>query len=509
MAINKEELINPILFIDKEEFQYVDKWIPNPEDMMFRSIKDYIILDVSSFHGLDYSDNSLDMFCLIPKRAYKNPSMREHVTKYLNYLEKFYDIDHFLYSAYCKIKYMIDYETGYTKEMFFFDLIKYIIRGPVEYFTEKMVEDNYVLNLNYKSRTSSALQYSNKHGKLFMKISVQMNEVIPLLCHFMYKKKIKNSADFVFEMYDKIIDHPDIDIYSKLYETAYSNIIRSVKSNQPIWAKQDIRGIDPVTHAIQAVQNLLNNIICKYDFSKNFVHYNYSSILKNIKFQVTDIEYEYAFVSLSSSKRDEDMNSEFDKFESYMQKSDSQLLQQVQISAEEVMNFIRTAYGPFDPEEIKFFKHRLIGDDGIIKINSLQIMLILNLFYKYFQDPQIAKAINLDDYICLMIAARNILEDNGMYILAGIVSSKVIRLATRKSVNKKEMTKIENGELYSEIKEKYNNEKIIKYILSIAAALLSSDFEYIDYYDDEIDGKRITITSDIALEEVQMYVSMI
>ena len=96
-----------------------------------------------------------------------------------------------------------------------------------------------------------------------------------------------------------------------------------------------------------------------------------------------------------------------------------------------------------------------------------------------------------------------------MYLLGSIVSSKVIRLATRKSVNKKEMTKLENSELYEAIRNKYKNDKIEKQILSIIAAMLSSDFEYIDYQDPDIDGKPITVTSEIASEEVLMYVSMI
>ena len=122
---------------------------------------------------------------------------------------------------------------------------------------------------------------------------------------------------------------------------------------------------------------------------------------------------------------------------------------------------------------------------------------------------QSMNCINLDDYIILILAARRILEDNGMYLLAAIVSSKVVRLATRKSVNKKELTKLEASELYESIRKKYRNEKIEKQILSIIAALLSSDFEYIDYQDDEIDGKRITVTSEIASEEILMYVSMV
>ena len=202
------------------------------------------------------------------------------------------------------------------------------------------------------------------------------------------------------------------------------------------------------------------------------------------------------------------MNSEFDKFESYTTKADSSLMSQIQIAAEESMQLIRQAYGPFEQEEINFFKRRL-AEDGQVKINSLQKMLVFNLFYKYFQDTQVVNCINLDDYITLILAARRILEENGMYLLAAIVSSKIIRLATRKSVNKKEMTKLENSELYDAIKAKYRNDKIEKQILSIIAAMLSSDFEYIDYQDPEIDGKKIVVTSEIASEEVLMYVSMI
>ena len=202
------------------------------------------------------------------------------------------------------------------------------------------------------------------------------------------------------------------------------------------------------------------------------------------------------------------MNSEFDKFESYTTKADSSLMAHMDNACRECMNLIKMKYGPYDPEEISFFKKRL-SVDGQVRINSLQRTLVFNLFYRFFNDTQAMNCINLDDYIILLMSARRILEDNGMYLLAAIVSSRVVRLATRKSVNKKELTKLENSELYNSIKEKYRNEKIEKQILSIIAALLSSDFEYIDFQDPEIDGRRITVTSEIASEELLMYVSMI
>lgn len=303
--VEAKNLIDPLRSFEDNGFESADTWVPKPEDMLFRTVKGLIITDVSGYYGLDPNPN-LDSFVMSAKRSYNSPVMRDHIVQYLNYFEKFYDEDRMLYSAYCRIKYMIDFEPGYSKEMFFFDIMKYIVRGPVEYLTIQMVTNNYSLNLNYKSRTSSSLQYNNTHAMLLMKISVQMNQIIPLLCHFMYARKVQNTTEFLFEIYDRLIDHPDIDIYSKLYETAYSNVMRSVKQNPIIWGKQDIRGIDSTTHAIQCVQNILINIICKYDFSKNLVHYNYSSILRNTGYQITNIEYEYAFVALSSSKRDED-----------------------------------------------------------------------------------------------------------------------------------------------------------------------------------------------------------
>lgn len=166
-------------------------------------------------------------------------------------------------------------------------------------------------------------------------------------------------------------------------------------------------------------------------------------------------------------------------------------------------------YGPFDNDEISFYKRRLADGTSQVKINSFQKDLIFNLFYKYFGDTQPVNVINLDDYICLILSAKRILEENGMYLLAAIVSSKVVRLATRKNVNKKEMTKLETSELYKNIQDKYQSEKIEKHILSIIAAMLSSDFEYIDYEEPELDGSKIIVTSEVACEEILMYISLI
>ena len=118
-------------------------------------------------------------------------------------------------------------------------------------------------------------------------------------------------------------------------------------------------------------------------------------------------------------------------------------------------------------------------------------------------------AINLDDYVTLIIAAKRILEASGMVLLPYILSSKVIRLASRKSINKKELTKLESSPLWTQIQNKYRNDKIEKHILSIIAIIFSSEFEIIDPEDLELNGQRISVIPELICEEVLMYISLV
>ena len=77
--------------------------------------------------------------------------------------------------------------------------------------------------------------------------------------------------------------------------------------------------------------------------------------------------------------------SEFDKFESFLQKADESLLVQNQVACDDAMNQIRMIYGPFDEDEITFYKHRL-SDGGKCTVNAFQRDLVFNLFFKYFGD---------------------------------------------------------------------------------------------------------------------------
>lgn len=486
----------------------IDDWIPNEEDKVFKSVKGAIYLDISKFYGFENS-TTLDYFSVAEKRGYNSDKLRDHLTHYLNYFVKFYDPDKELLSIYYRIKYMMDCMTEeYTQATFFYDIQRYLLSPSMLNKIDAMNVANYQLSLSYTNDRNPSLQYNDAHGLILMKISVLVNMVIPLAVHFVHNNKIYNVNDFLLEVYDKIIHIFDVDIYSKLYETAMTNTVKNKNNNKPLWEMQDIRGKNVTTHSLYSVDNILLNIIPKYTYNENIINFNYQSLKHSLRYQVTDIGYEYNFVSLSSSDRDEDSNSAFDRFEAFLTKSDESLFLQNKVSAESTMNDINLIFGPFNKEELDFYSNAL-SENGKIVINGFQKDLVFNLFYKYFGDPVSINSINKDDYIKLIISAKRLLEASNMVILPYILSSKITRLVSRKNLNKNEMTNLENSPYYSKITEKYRNPKIEKHILSIIATILSSEFQIIDFYNPDLNGKIIDVIPDIVSEEILMYITLI
>ena len=160
MSNNLQTLIEPMEFFEKPDFIPVDEWVPAPEDEIFKTNKGVIMLDVSSFYGME-PNNQLDAFVMSTKRSYNNPDMRTHTVHYLNYFEKFYDLDHELATIYCTLKYLIDYEPAYTKDAFLYDLNRYIMHGSIALKIGFMNRDNYALNLTYRNVKNPNLQYSD------------------------------------------------------------------------------------------------------------------------------------------------------------------------------------------------------------------------------------------------------------------------------------------------------------------------------------------------------------
>ena len=507
ITANESNLIRPLSkILHQEAVIPVDHWIPEEQDNIFKHVKGAIVLPVSAYYGI-YNNSMLDNFVLI-KKSYNSEKLRTHLCHYLNYFEKFYDKEKELLAVYFKMKYLIDYEEGYTEEALAYDINRYILNGIVFYKARKMNTDNYSLNLTYRNNRNPELQYSNKHGAILMEISLLMNIMIPILTHFVYVRNIKTDKFFYLKMFELIFAKYDVDIMSKLFETSVTTIETSRKKDSVLWDMQSIRAKSIYTHSIQTVENIILQIIPKYTYEGHIIKFNYESIQRALGYQVIDIDYGFNLVSVSSSNRDEDNNSDFDKFEAHLTKQNEALYIQNKVNCEETMKLIELEYGPFDENEIQFFMRELSAD-GRQVIVPFQKKLIFSLFYRYFGDPESIKAINKRDYVILIIAAKKILKHNNMISLPYIISSKIDRIVQRQTINKKELMKLEASQYYPIIKDKYKNDKIIKNILSIIATILSSKFTIVSYDEPELNGQPIPIIPDFICEEVLMFINMI
>ena len=456
------------------------------------------------------------------KRSYNSDETREHICRYLNYFEKFYDYDKELLMIIYRIKLNIDYIRSYEIDNFLDDVNKYIIRNPrLTYKVRHFVDDNYLMKLSSNNNKTPNLQFNNDHAKVLYEVSLFMNMYIPLATHYMYIHGIKLSPEiqsFMLNLFDlcmvKYEDERGIYIYDKLYETATSVVNKSKNPDKILWEKNQIRGTNTTTHTKDTVIDMIMNIMPKYSYDNNIINFCYYSARQCLKYKVTDIRYEYPFYKMSSSKRDADQNSEYDRYEARLNKKDEALAMQNKVSAEQTVNKIEALYGPFSEAEIEHYRRKLTRDGAPI-INEFQRQLVGYMYDKDFGDPITMSAIhNQTDYIKLIIAAKRILLNSGMVILPYIISGRILRIATRKIISKKDMIAIETDPLYAQLKMKYNNPKIEQKIYEFIGAVMSSSFEIIDWDNEKDeptpwDGKQVPMINDVVKQELMFFITSI
>ena len=96
-----------------------------------------------------------------------------------------------------------------------------------------------------------------------------------------------------------------------------------------------------------------------------------------------------------------------------------------------------------------------------------------------------------------------------MNFLPYIISGKVNKIVSRKTLNKRELAEMEASQYYPYVVNKYKNKKIIQQILGTIATIITSSFSIIDYNNKDIHGKDIQIESRFIIEETLIYVLLI
>lgn len=517
--------------VEKQKFIPVDQWVPREDEKVFHERKGVIIAPIHTFYGLS-EENPINYFIMTPKKCYNGVTkvkpdgtvsicFREHCCNYLNYFERFYDTAHRLLGIYAHIKFLIDaYPDKYTAASFKSDLYKYIINyktSPfIHYDVAQMVKDNYIkMTSLYRNTKNPCLEYKDIHSMAFFEASLLQCIIIPMVSHFMYIHKISNAEikNFLMECYDPIYTmlyyKYGINLNNKLYETIITNISKNKTRNGTLWQMQAIRGINPTIHAYDTMQNIITQIVPKYCFGKNNISFNTNAIKNELTYKITGIPYEYDLIPVSSSERDDDNNSQTDRFEAHMTKQNEALATQLRINCADVMNKIEQLYGPFNEDEINFYIDQLTKGGRHVK-NSFQSQLINYLFMAEMGDTNSIKFVNIHQYIILMLAAKRKLRMNNLFLLAEIIGGRVEKMVARKSVNKAILLRMKMSEKYNMVLNQYNFENVIEDTLfGFIAKSIASEFSYISFHNREINGKTIEVNKDVISEEFLSYALMI
>lgn len=517
-SIRTPEVKNYTLSIsDANAIPPVDRWVPNSEDIIFRGLRGkQIMAPLAKILTNDDEDMLMfDSFILSVKKCYSSEEKVDHFTQYLNYFEKYYDPDHELLAIYARMKFMIDTDDAglYTKQQFMADIKRDILFSTFARKVKAMNEDNFIIHIKRNKKDGNVLQYSNHHLSALMEIGLFQIILIPLLTHYAYMKKIQNIDAYLMEFYEiLIIDmHPDIDILTKLSETANSRIIQDMSKNSGSWDKQYIRSKNKFTYNIEIVWAIISQIIPKAIYEMNILNLIYVSIKGNITNKIIRAKYEYSFNQLSSDRNegdDDDDNSEFDKFESHLSKKNEALLMHNQVNFHSTMKQIEERFGPFSKEEIEYYKVEL-SKGRKSPIVPHQKILVCYLFYKWFGDPSALGSIDLTSYIKLIIAAKRILAANNLHTMEAILSGKFVKVIKRVNMNKKELQKITSSSTYEAVAAIYHNEKITNLLIAMLATIVSSKFQIIDFENKENTGLPFVPQQELLNEEFLIYASLI
>ena len=517
-SIRTPEVKNYTLSIsDANAIPPVDRWVPNPEDIIFRGLRGkQIMAPLAKILTNDDEDMLMfDSFILSVKKCYSSEEKVDHFTQYLNYFEKYYDPDHELLAIYARMKFMIDTDDAglYTKQQFMADIKRDILFSTFARKVKAMNEDNFIIHIKRNKKDGNVLQYSNRHLSALMEIGLFQIILIPLLTHYAYMKKIQNIDAYLMEFYEiLIIDmHPDIDILTKLSETANSRIIQDMSKNSGSWDKQYIRSKNKFTYNIEIVWAIISQIIPKAIYEMNILNLIYVSIKGNITNKIIRAKDQYSFNQLASDRNegdDDDDNSEFDKFESHLSKKNEALLMHNQVNFHSTMKQIEERFGPFSKEEIEYYKVEL-SKGRKSPIVPHQKILVCYLFYKWFGDPSALGSIDLTSYIKLIIAAKRILAANNLHTMEAILSGKFVKVIKRVNMNKKELQKITSSSTYEAVAAIYHNEKITNLLIAMLATIVSSKFQIIDFENKENTGLPFVPQQELLNEEFLIYASLI
>lgn len=484
-----------------------------PKECFRESVKEKNSIEIPFDEIFGEDIGFLNAFHLNKKRAYVNimSDLVEINNVLLDRLENKEDV---LYN-YLAIKYAIDVEQFKNEAEFIKQMKDYII-AEISDEVIKYVDENYQFDLDGAQTDATmkykeGLQFTDKHNKILFRISTTMKFVIPLMLHYAYIYQVDDISQFLLKCYDPIFDeyseNGTIDIMNKLYESVYSRVIVTRYSDRTYWYQFEILGINIEGLTDELVKKLIYDIIPKYKFESNPISLNHVAVQKNVGYAFrVNFPLSFKSMNLTESSNDNDI-SDFDRLSINTARINEADLCINKANIKQTIRLLLKRFDiQLDKDELQYYMKNF-------KINKLQRNLLFLFYAKYFGSTNVLYYCSVKEYVALLLLMKKYLEQNNFKYLNRILTSNVETVVERKTLNKKNLTKVIESETYVNIVNTNYSDAMFNImdgnaILKFVATLISNVF--IDNeYQGENNGQPIEINHDVISDELLRIISMI
>jgi len=382
---------------------------------------------------------------------------------------------------------------------------------------DKFVDDNYALNLDQitaqtkekKNKVNVELQFADTHAKVLLKVAYLYRVLIPLISvYFTYNKQTFarteeealdknnefesyqfdeiNTNIFLF-LFNKFALNMAVAIKNKLYKLTFSRVAKTAYSDKRFWAVAKTHGITKETVSNEIYKKLLTNSIPKLalDKDRNIINFFQSVIMNQIEFLFQNkFKHRHASLGPTTQKysNDEDSTTEFEKVEIELTRKD----EGIYIIRKESINKILATL----PEIFEVEVTDLEIKEAIKNFNrhSIQEQIVALITYKYFEDKNSIKLLNLYQYVRLVLFVQKYLYKHKYKYLPAILTANCEKHKERTQISGKRVRPmIINSKKYKELLQtKYKNfsMEIEKPLIVLISTTYSSVFK-------DNDGKEL------------------
>lgn len=454
------------------------------------------------------------------------------IVNYINYFINFYDDDNELIVSYLRVKYALDHMKTYNEsnmDSYIKFLYETIITDTLVEKIKRLTEDNYHQDIEGDSESKKkyqrnkkkyieSLEFTNKHVKILLSISIAMKILAPAIFHYLsicniavtkddntlyrfFKDlfdifgydnnefEIRNADNEnigtvnretvmkeleignihrIYVPYNKEVYHEDVtgnnyvlsrvDMYTKLFVYVKAKVMESQANNSIIFDQKEIMGKD-INWVIRNFTRsmIIGSIIFKYRFDLSIIGFNKTVIKLQLSYFLKE-QYKRTLIEVTDNKNSDELSGA-DKMLMNLTKLDEGITTMADINIELTIDRIREMNDiPISEEEIAYYmKHHAPSE--------VQRQLVYSYYTRYFGSYRDLNLLNNRDYtILLLILKKKLLIELGYETdLDGSVHHAALPYILSGNLEDKLNTRIiRNNKFISKIKDSYLYKNLVE-----------------------------------------------